>query len=118
MSTSSTLRASGGVLLVACYELGHQPLSLASPLATLREAGFAPRAVDTSVETLADETLAGAALIAISAPMHTALRLGAHVATRARTLNPAATIVFYGLYASLNADYLLRELADAVIGGE
>ncbi|HEX8730808.1 MAG TPA: CUAEP/CCAEP-tail radical SAM protein [Ktedonobacterales bacterium] len=118
MSNPTSLRAPGGVLLVACYELGHQPLSLASPLATLRGAGFEPRAVDTSVETLADETLADAALIALSAPMHTALRLGAQVAARARQLNPAAVIVFYGLYASLNGDYLLRELADAVIGGE
>ncbi|MDE3228564.1 MAG: cobalamin-dependent protein, partial [Chloroflexota bacterium] len=118
MPIFTSLRAPGGVLLVACYELGHQPLNLASPLATLRDAGFEPRAVDTSVETLADETLADAALIAISAPMHTALRLGAQVAARAREINPAASIVFYGLYASLNGDYLLRELADAVIGGE
>lgn len=118
MPIPTSLRASGAILLVACYELGHQPLSLASPLATLRDAGFAPRAVDTSVETLADAALADAALIAISAPMHTALRLGARVAERARQVNPAATIVFYGLYASLNGDYLLREHADAVIGGE
>jgi radical SAM superfamily enzyme YgiQ (UPF0313 family) len=118
MLTTSTLRAPGAIALVACYELGHQPLSLASPLAALRGAGFAPLAIDTSVETLDDATLRAARLIAISVPMHTALRLGAQVAERARALNPAAAIVFYGLYASLNADYLLRSHADAVIGGE
>src|SRR5260370_19612144 len=50
--------------------------------------------------------------------MQTALRLGAGVAERVRALNPAAHICFYGLYATLNAGYLLRRHADAVIGGE
>ena len=107
----------GAILLVACYELGHQPLSLASPLAVLRRAGFSPAAVDTSVSKLDDATIARARLVAISAPMHTALRLGAHVAARVRALNPTAHICFYGLYATLNADYLLG-VADSVIGGE
>ena len=40
----------GGVLLISCYELGHQPLNLASPMAHLRAAGFHPVAVDTSIE--------------------------------------------------------------------
>jgi radical SAM superfamily enzyme YgiQ (UPF0313 family) len=105
-------------LLVACYELGHQPLTLASPLATLRQAGYAPIAVDTSVEGLAVEVIAAARTVAISVPMHTALRLGVRVAERVRTLNPRASICFYGLYAALNADYLLRDFADFVIGGE
>ncbi len=118
MLNPTFLRTAGGVLLVACYELGHQPLTLASPLATLRGAGFAPRAIDTSVEPLEDAALREAGLIAISAPMHTALRLGAQVAERARQINPDAYIVFYGLYASLNAEYLLRAHADALIGGE
>ena len=30
----------GAVLLVSGYELGHQPLGLASPLGSLRELGF------------------------------------------------------------------------------
>ena len=108
----------GAILLVACYELGHQPLSLASPLAVLRRGGFTPAAVDTSVSDLDDATIARARLVAISAPMHTALRLGAHVAARVRALNPSAHICFYGLYATLNADYLLGGVADSVIGGE
>lgn len=113
-----TLREPGDILLLSCYELGHQPLSLASPLATLRHAGFTPVAVDTSVEDLDDATIGRARLVAISAYMHTALRLGARLAERVRRLNPRAHICFYGLYASLNAEYLLRELADSAIGGE
>ena len=112
------MRDPGDILLVSCYELGHQPLSLASPLGTLRRAGYMPAAVDTSVEALPDATIQAARLVAISVPMHTALRLGARIAERVRALNPAAHICFYGLYASLNGGYLLRFHADSVIGGE
>jgi len=112
------LRTPGAILLVACYELGHQPLTLASPLATLRQAGYDPVAVDASLAELADDAIAAARLIAISAPMHTALRLGVRIAERVRRVNPTAHICFYGLYATLNADYLLRMRADTLIGGE
>jgi hypothetical protein len=39
--------------------------------------------------------------------MHTALRLGGRAAEEVRRINPRCHICFYGLYASLNADYLL-----------
>lgn len=119
METPRTaLHAQGAVLLVSCYELGHQPLSLASPLGTLRRAGYTPVAVDTSVDELTDAAITEARLVAISVPMHTALRLGTRIAERVRRANPAAHICFYGLYASLNAQYLLRAHADSIIGGE
>lgn len=110
----------GAILLISCYELGHQPLSLASPLASLRQAGFAPVTVDTSVESLEDATIRAARLVAISVPMHTALRLGARIAARVRATNPDAHVCFYGLYATLNASYLLgvTGVGDSVIGGE
>ncbi|HYI13979.1 MAG TPA: cobalamin-dependent protein, partial [Thermomicrobiales bacterium] len=112
------LTTPGAILLVSCYELGHQPLSLAFPLAVLRGAGYDPAVVDTSVDPLNDDTIATARFVAISVPMHTALRLGTEVASRVRRLNPEAPICFYGLYAWLNADYLLREHADYAIAGE
>src|SRR5205823_4735806 len=59
-----------------------------------------------------------AKLIAISVPMHTALRIGISVAERARAVNARCHVCFYGLYASLNAQYLLAHGADSVIGGE
>jgi radical SAM superfamily enzyme YgiQ (UPF0313 family) len=116
--TGRRLTAPSAIVLVSCYELGHQPLSLAAPLALLRRAGFAPVAVDTAVEELDDQTIQAAQLVAIAVPMHTALRLGTRVAARVRTLNPAAHICFYGLYATLNADHLLTSLGDSVISGE
>src|SRR5437899_4765973 len=50
--------------------------------------------------------------------MHTALRIGTRAAERIRELNPGCLIVFYGLYALLNQDYLLGPFAEAVLGGE
>ncbi len=113
------MRSPGQVLLVSCYELGHQPFNLASPLAALAEAGFQPAAVDTAIEPLDDGAIGRAELVAISTPMHTALRLAQPLAERVRAANPRAHVTLYGLYAWLNADYLLESgLADSVIGGE
>src|SRR5262249_59814129 len=92
-------RAGGGVLLVACYELGHRPLAVAWPAAFLERCGYAPAVMDVSVEPFDRERARRARLVAISVPMHTALRLGVMVAERVRALNPSAHICFYGLYA-------------------
>lgn len=108
----------GGVLLISCYELGHQPLALASPLAHLQQAGFHPVAIDAALDDIDDSAIRRAVLVAISVPMHTALRIGVRIAQQIRTVNPRAHICFYGLYATLNADYLLSEIADSAIGGE
>jgi radical SAM superfamily enzyme YgiQ (UPF0313 family) len=112
------MRRPGDLLLVSCYELGHQPFQLASLCAMLQQVGYSPMPVDTSVEALSDEAILQARFVAISVPMHTALRLGHQVAQRVRRLNPAAHICLYGLYALLNADYLLRGGIDSAIGGE
>ncbi len=112
------MRTRGDILLISCYELGHQPFHLAELLAMVRQAGYAAVPVDTAVETLTDDTIRAASFVAISVPMHTALRLGQQIALRVRSLNPSAHICFYGHYALLNADYLLQETADFVIGGE
>src|SRR5574340_895881 len=84
------LRAQGAILLVSCYELGHQPLGLAFPLAFLQRAGFAPGAADLAVGRLEPDAVRRARLVAISAPMHTALRIGVEAARAVRALNPAA----------------------------
>src|SRR5262245_58759314 len=112
------LRSPASVLVVSCYQFAHQPLAVASPMGFLHAAGFAPDALDIAVERLDAAKVERAALVAISVPMHTALRLGVRVAERVRQVNPAARICFYGLYAALNADYLLENVADYCIGGE
>src|SRR5206468_8044748 len=112
------LRDPGSILLISCYELGHQPLGVASPYGFLRRAGFAPDTLDIAVDPFDDAKVARARFVGISVPMHTALRLGVRVAQRVREINPHATICCYGLYAALNADYLLDHGVDFCIGGE
>jgi radical SAM superfamily enzyme YgiQ (UPF0313 family) len=112
------MRAPGDILLLSCYELGHQPLNLASPLAVLAQAGYAPVAVDTSVEPLTDAAISQAKLVCISVPMHTALRLAMRVVEQVKRVNPAAQLCLYGLYATLNADYLFQQGIDYIISGE
>ena len=112
------MRAPGEILLVACYELGHQPLAVAWPAAFLEQRGYAPDVIDVSVEPLDVAKVARARFVAISVPMHTALRLGVGVAERVRAVNPRCHICFYGLYAALNADWLLAGCADSVLAGE
>jgi len=105
------------ILLVACYELGHQPLALASPLAWLSEAGYQAKAIDLSIESLDEESIRRAKFVAISVPMHTALRIGEQAARRIREINRQAHICFYGHYAWLNKDQLLK-IGDSIIAGE
>ncbi|MHC4067568.1 MAG: CUAEP/CCAEP-tail radical SAM (seleno)protein [Planctomycetota bacterium] len=117
------MREPGEILIVSCYELGHQPLAAASALGFFERAGYQPVAVDLAVEGL--ETLEQrdrwrqVRLVAISVPMHTALHIGVRAARRLRLVAPQAHICFYGLYAILNAEHLLETgLADSVTGGE
>jgi len=112
------MKAPGEILLISCYELGHQPLGLALPLAFLEKAGYQPLALDLSLEPLDRKRVLRARLTALCVPMHTALRIGMAAAERIRKINPVSHIAFYGLYASLNEARLLKGLADSVIGGE
>src|SRR5213593_1685859 len=113
-----SLHEPGSILLISCYELGHQPLAAASPLGFLERAGFAADVLDISVDPFDASKVKRARFVGISVPMHTALRLGVRVAERVREINPGAIVCLYGLYAALNADYLLEHGVDYCIGGE
>jgi radical SAM superfamily enzyme YgiQ (UPF0313 family) len=106
------------IALISCYELGRQPFNIASPWAQLEAAGFDVVGADTALDPLEPAMLDGAELVAISVPMHTALRLGTELVRTIRQHAPHTHICFFGLYASLNAEHLLSEHADSVIGGE
>ena len=106
------------VLLISLYDLGRQPFGLASATAWLGEAGAHVRCLDLAVEKVDENAVAGAPLIAIHVPMHTATRLACALLPRLRALNPRAHLCLFGLYAPLN-DQRLRALgANNVIGGE
>ncbi len=109
------MRSPGAILLISCYELGHQPLGLASPMGFLNRAGFAPVGMDIARGSLDEESVRRAKFVGISAPMHTALRLGVQFAKRVRSINPRCHICFYGLYAPLNAEYLLSTCANSIV---
>src|SRR5260370_16510942 len=95
------LRECGAILLISCYELGHQPLAAASPLGFLKRAGFAADVLDIAVDPFDDAKVARARFVGISVPMHTALPLGVRVAERVREINPSAIVCFYGFCTPL-----------------
>lgn len=113
-----SLRQPGAVLLISCYELGHQPMGIAGPRGALVRAGFEPAVLDIAVDPFDAEKVRAARFVGISVPMHTALRLGARVAERIREINAECHLCFYGMYAALNADYLRSSGADSCLGGE
>ena len=105
-------------LLVSTYDLGRQPFGLASPAAWLRREGVDVECVDTSRDPLRDEQIQAAGMVAFYLPMHTATRLAAPLLARVRRLNPASTVVAYGLYAPLNDAWLRQRGVAHVLGPE
>lgn len=87
------------VLLISTYELGHQPLGIASPAAALEAGGHEVSVLDTSVDSMSREALVSHDAVAISVPMHTASRLAQDVVTAVREVDPVVPIALYGLYA-------------------
>jgi radical SAM superfamily enzyme YgiQ (UPF0313 family) len=87
------------VLLISTYELGHQPLQLASPAAALEAAGHEVGVLDVAVDAVTAGAVSGYDAIAISVPMHTATRLARDVISRLADLAPGVPVAMYGLYA-------------------
>ena len=106
------------VLLCSTYELGHQPLALAQPAAHLIASGFEVQCRDLAVQHLDRGSVEWADVVGISIPMHTAIRLGVRLGQQIKAIKPGVHLCYFGLYASLNASYLLNQGADSVIGGE
>jgi hypothetical protein len=105
------------VLLVSCYELGHQPQHVASAASVLRHHGHHVEATDLALDPLDEAQVARADIVCIAVPMHTAMRLALGVVARVRALRgDDVRIALYGLYAPLCARSGAR--VDAVIGGE
>jgi radical SAM superfamily enzyme YgiQ (UPF0313 family) len=96
------------ILLVATYELGHQPRNLAGPAAMLLARGHEVRAIDVSVDPWDPALARWADKVAFSVPMHTATRMVRELAS-----GIDAPICCYGLYAGMCAD-----VAHVVIAGE
>ena len=106
------------VLLISTYELGHQPLHVASPATALRRAGHDVRVLDLGVDPWDPTEVMGADALAFSVPMHTAMRLALRAARAARALRPDVPICLYGLYAPVSRDHTLGTVADRLLAGE
>jgi hypothetical protein len=91
------------VLLISTYELGRQPVHIASPAASLRAAGHDVRTIDLAVDELGDADVFWAERVGISAPMHTATRLADSVVTAIAGERPDLPIALYGLYAGVGS---------------
>jgi pyruvate-formate lyase-activating enzyme len=99
---------------VSTYELGHQPLHVASPAAAIRAAGHHVRTVDISVEEWDAGLVDWAEAVAFSVPMHTATRLALEGVEAVKKQKPEARLCLYGLYAHVVG----TEAVDRVIAGE
>ena len=88
-------------LLVSTYDLGHQPLHIASPAASLRRAGHTVRCRDLSVQEWDEPDFEWADAVAFSVPMHTAMRLALEAVNRIRRSHPDMPVCLYGLYAHI-----------------
>ena len=106
------------LLLVSTYELGRQPVHIASPAAALAAAGIDVVAIDLAVEDWDSARVDDADAVAFSVPMHTAMRLAVPVARELRRQRPGIPIAFYGLYAGVGQDQIVGDVADSVFIGE
>jgi radical SAM superfamily enzyme YgiQ (UPF0313 family) len=104
------------VLLISTYDLGRQPLGLASPAAWLRNAGVDVDCVDTSRCELSDAAIRAADVVAFHLPMHTATRLAGPLIDRVRRVKASARLAAYGLYAPLNDKWLRGRGIEHVFG--
>jgi radical SAM superfamily enzyme YgiQ (UPF0313 family) len=109
------------VLLLSTYELGHQPLHVASPAGALERAGHDVRCMDLAIDPLDPDIVAWADAVACSVPMHTAMRLALSVCEEIRARHPELPLCLYGLYAGLDAgraETSTGNLVDITIAGE
>ena len=106
---------------MSTYELGHQPVHVASPAAALRANGHDVRAIDVSVEPWEPRLVEWADRVAFSVPMHTAMRMAVSLAASVRAQRPELPVCLYGLYAGISREAttaVTAGIADLVIAGE
>ena len=74
--------------------------------------------IDLAVEDMSIDHARAVDAVAISVPMHTAMRLAIATAREIRTEAPDQPIALYGLYAAVGSERSLGAVADRLIAGE
>ncbi len=108
------------VLVVSTYELGHQPLSVATTTAALVAGGHQVRCADLAVATLSADDVDWAEGVALAdcrctRPVRLALPGSRHRAGPAPRPGP---VLLFGLYAGMARGLTLSSPADAIVAGE
>ncbi len=106
------------VVLVSPYEIGRQPFALAEPAAWLNRDGFKVTCIDLANQPFDEAQFFDVRLVAIHLIMHAGARLAAELIPAIAAANPQTSILVYGLYASVNADYFRSLGCEYVFGGE
>ncbi len=106
------------VLLISTYELGAQPLGLASIAGSLRSAGHEVRASDLAIESFDGVDLDWPDAVGFSVPMHTALRLALAARSRLGQQRKEVPACFFGLYAEAARISGVAIAGDLFVAGE
>lgn len=104
--------------VVSTFEGGYQPLTAISAVTSLAQAGHSAELVDTYVEGDDVSRFSKSQAVAISVPLFDSLRAGIDLAGRIRSVNPTAPIIFFGQYATINAERLSKLNGDFTVVGE
>lgn len=104
------------VALISTYETGFQPLLLATAGASFLKHGITPDAYDLYLDKSDKTGLENYSFIGIGLALFDSLAGGVDIANEIRGKNPAAHICFYGPYAVLNKDRLLKYGDSCIIG--
>ena len=104
------------ILLISTYELGRQPVHVASPAAALLAAGFEVKVRDLAVEPWSQELVDWADAVAVSTPMHTAMRMAIEVCRSIKRSNPNLPVAAYGLYAGMVGSEESNPFDRAIVG--
>ena len=107
-------------MLIATFQLGHQPVHVASPAASAAAEPGTRSAVWTfGVKPWDPGTLQWAQAVGFSVPMHAAMRLAPHrQAPSPAASSPALAMCFCGLYATVSRELIEGQLFGRGIAGD
>jgi radical SAM superfamily enzyme YgiQ (UPF0313 family) len=106
------------VIVATTFESGYQPLNAICAATAIKDAGFDVSLVDVYVEGLHEANFYYADVICISIPLFDSLSTGVQLAENIEKWNSKAKIVFFGQYATINANSLTGKYSHYTIVGE